>query len=79
VRQQPAEVFEVELTVGVGERHSLEARGLEAGFGASQILFGVDLSVREGEIAGVLGLNGAGSTPGRCRAVSRRRSRWRAR
>jgi branched-chain amino acid transport system ATP-binding protein len=40
----------------------LEVRGLEAGFGASQILFGVDLTVREGEIAGVLGLNGAGKS-----------------
>jgi branched-chain amino acid transport system ATP-binding protein len=40
----------------------LEVRGLEAGFGASQILFGVDLAVREGEIAGVLGLNGAGKS-----------------
>jgi branched-chain amino acid transport system ATP-binding protein len=40
----------------------LEVSGLEAGFGASQILFGVDLSVRQGEIAGVLGLNGAGKS-----------------
>ena len=40
----------------------LEVRGLETGFGASQILFGVDLAVREGEIAGVLGLNGAGKS-----------------
>ena len=34
----------------------LEVKGLEAGFGASQILFGVDLTVRQGEIAGVLGV-----------------------
>jgi branched-chain amino acid transport system ATP-binding protein len=40
----------------------LEVAGLETGFGASQILFGVDLTVREGEIAGVLGLNGAGKS-----------------
>jgi branched-chain amino acid transport system ATP-binding protein len=40
----------------------LEISGLETGFGASQILFGVDLTVREGEIAGVLGLNGAGKS-----------------
>jgi branched-chain amino acid transport system ATP-binding protein len=40
----------------------LEVRGLETGFGASQILFGVDLTVRQGEIAGVLGLNGAGKS-----------------
>ncbi len=40
----------------------LEISGLETGFGASQILFGVDLTVRQGEIAGVLGLNGAGKS-----------------
>ncbi|HVT76033.1 MAG TPA: ABC transporter ATP-binding protein [Acidimicrobiales bacterium] len=40
----------------------LEVSGLETGFGASQILFGVDLAVRPGEIAGVLGLNGAGKS-----------------
>ncbi|MEY2474187.1 MAG: branched-chain amino acid transport system ATP-binding protein [Actinomycetota bacterium] len=40
----------------------LEVTGLETGFGASQILFGVDLTVGEGEIAGVLGLNGAGKS-----------------
>jgi branched-chain amino acid transport system ATP-binding protein len=40
----------------------LEVKGVDAGFGASQILFGVDLVVREGEIAGVLGLNGAGKS-----------------
>jgi branched-chain amino acid transport system ATP-binding protein len=40
----------------------LEVRGLETGFGASQILFGVDLTVNQGEIAGVLGLNGAGKS-----------------
>lgn len=40
----------------------LEITGVETGFGASQILFGVDLTVAEGEIAGILGLNGAGKS-----------------
>ena len=40
----------------------LQVSELETGFGASQILFGVDLTVRQGEIAGVLGLNGAGKS-----------------
>jgi branched-chain amino acid transport system ATP-binding protein len=40
----------------------LQVSGLETGFGASQILFGVDLTVKQGEIAGVLGLNGAGKS-----------------
>jgi branched-chain amino acid transport system ATP-binding protein len=40
----------------------LSITGLETGFGASQILFGVDLTVNQGEIAGVLGLNGAGKS-----------------
>ena len=40
----------------------LEVVGLTAGFGSSQVLHGVDLSVHEGEIAGVFGLNGAGKS-----------------
>jgi len=40
----------------------LEVDGIDAGFGASQVLFGVSLNVRQGEIAGVLGLNGAGKS-----------------
>ncbi|HUR77595.1 MAG TPA: ATP-binding cassette domain-containing protein [Acidimicrobiales bacterium] len=40
----------------------LEVTGLETGFGASQIIFDVSLRVAPGEIAGVLGLNGAGKS-----------------
>jgi branched-chain amino acid transport system ATP-binding protein len=40
----------------------LEVVGLTAGFGSSQVLHGIDLSVHEGEIAGVFGLNGAGKS-----------------
>ncbi len=40
----------------------LEARSLVTGFGATQVLHGVDLVVHEGEIAGIFGLNGAGKS-----------------
>ena len=40
----------------------LEARGLVTGFGSHAVLHGVDVKVREGEIAGIFGLNGAGKS-----------------
>jgi len=40
----------------------LEARGLEAYYGATQVLFGIDFEVAEGGIATILGANGAGKT-----------------
>ena len=40
----------------------LSVRGLEAGYGGAQALYGVDLEVAEGEIVSVLGANGAGKT-----------------
>lgn len=40
----------------------LEVSGLSAGYGPSQVLFGVDLVVREGEVATLLGRNGMGKT-----------------
>ncbi len=40
----------------------LEVSGLEAGYGLSQVLFGVDLSIDEGEAATLLGRNGMGKT-----------------
>lgn len=40
----------------------LELVGVTAGFGSSQVLHGVDLSVATGEIAGIFGLNGAGKS-----------------
>jgi branched-chain amino acid transport system ATP-binding protein len=58
--------------------------GLEAGYGPSQVLFGLDLAVREGECVALLGRNGMGKTttvrailgllPARAGAV-----RWRGR
>lgn len=40
----------------------LEATDLRAGFGSNTVLHGVSFSVREGEIAAILGLNGAGKS-----------------
>jgi branched-chain amino acid transport system ATP-binding protein len=45
----------------------LDIQGLRASYGAAQVLFGVDLSVREGEVATLLGRNGMGrSTTVKC-------------
>ncbi len=40
----------------------LDLRGVEASYGASQALFGVDLQVREGELVALMGRNGMGKT-----------------
>src|ERR1041385_3774776 len=40
----------------------LEVSGLRAGYGRLPVIFGIDLSVDEGEIVALLGLNGAGKT-----------------
>ena len=40
----------------------LEARGLAAWYGAAQILYGVDLQVRRGEVVALMGRNGAGKS-----------------
>ena len=40
----------------------LEVRGLEAAYGASQVLFGIDFVVRAGEVVTLLGRNGMGKT-----------------
>jgi len=40
----------------------LEARGLSAGYGRAQVLFGLDLAVDQGEVVALLGRNGAGKS-----------------
>jgi len=40
----------------------LEAHGLQAWYGAAQILFDVDLEVRRGEVVALMGRNGAGKS-----------------
>jgi branched-chain amino acid transport system ATP-binding protein len=44
----------------------LEVSGLEAFYGASQALFGVDLSLDDGEVVALLGRNGMGKTTTIC-------------
>jgi len=40
----------------------LEMHALEAGYGASRVLFGIDMHVAPGEVVGLLGRNGMGKT-----------------
>jgi branched-chain amino acid transport system ATP-binding protein len=40
----------------------LDVRGLEAGYGASRVLFRIDLQVAAGSVTALLGANGAGKT-----------------
>jgi branched-chain amino acid transport system ATP-binding protein len=40
----------------------LEVRGLSAGYGRAQVLFGLDLAVEKGEVVALLGRNGAGKS-----------------
>jgi branched-chain amino acid transport system ATP-binding protein len=45
-----------------GREPLLSVRGVEAGYGAARVLFGVDLDVGEGEVVCLLGGNAAGKT-----------------
>jgi ABC-2 type transport system ATP-binding protein len=46
----------------MSERHLVEARGIERGYGRRSVLRGVDLTLDHGEIVALLGPNGAGKT-----------------
>jgi len=45
-----------------GEQALLTCRGVDVAYDSVQVLFGVDLQVREGEIVALLGTNGAGKS-----------------
>ncbi len=45
-----------------GEADLLLVRSVDAGYGGRQVLFGVDIDVKEGEIVALLGTNGAGKS-----------------
>lgn len=53
---------DIAMNAGETPRDLLTLDGIRAGFGSTTVLHGVDLSVRQGEIAGVFGLNGAGKS-----------------
>ncbi len=50
------------MTNDVGKNGLLATQDLEAGYGDAQVLWGVNLEVREREIVGLLGGNGAGKS-----------------
>ena len=45
-----------------GDAPLLHVEGLKVGYGTLPVLYGIDMSINEGETAVVLGLNGAGKT-----------------
>ena len=49
-------------TASGGQGVLLETQGVTVSYGGVQVLFGVDLEVREGEIVALLGTNGAGKS-----------------
>ncbi|MBV9413113.1 MAG: ATP-binding cassette domain-containing protein, partial [Acidimicrobiia bacterium] len=66
---EPAEDAETAPVVPVsvdggdnGQAALLRCQGVNAAYGQLQVLFGVDLTVREGEIVALLGTNGAGKS-----------------
>jgi ABC-type branched-subunit amino acid transport system ATPase component/MFS family permease len=53
--------LDAQLT-GDGERPLLTARGVDVAYDGVQVLFGVDVEIRQGEIVALLGTNGAGKS-----------------
>jgi ABC-type branched-subunit amino acid transport system ATPase component len=56
----PGDVLEESVSAPAGP--VLDARGLKAGYGKVEVVHGVDLMVRPGEVVALLGPNGAGKT-----------------
>jgi lipopolysaccharide export system ATP-binding protein len=50
------------LRTDIGERHRLQATGLQKSYGARMVVQDVRLAVDSGEVVGLLGPNGAGKT-----------------
>jgi ABC-type branched-subunit amino acid transport system ATPase component/ABC-type branched-subunit amino acid transport system permease subunit len=58
----PAVVAATPLPTAGDPEALLQCSGVNAAYGSMQVLFGVDLTVREGEIVALLGTNGAGKS-----------------
>lgn len=58
-----------ETRASVNSQAVLEVRGLSVNYGGMSALTDVDLSLREGEVVGIIGANGAGKTT-LCRAIA---------
>ena len=56
------EQAEAERVAGGGDVPVLQVRNLDVSYGAVQVLFGIDLDVRQGEVLALLGTNGAGKS-----------------
>jgi branched-chain amino acid transport system ATP-binding protein len=54
--------LKAELAAGGADRTLLVCRGVDVAYDTVQILFGVDMEVKEGEIIALLGTNGAGKS-----------------
>lgn len=50
------------MTASADDTVLLRAEGLDAWYGAAQVLFGVDIEVRRGEVVALMGRNGAGKS-----------------
>jgi ABC-type branched-subunit amino acid transport system ATPase component/MFS family permease len=61
-RRDPAHVDEAARTDESGRVLLLETKDLTVSYDGVQVLFGVDLRIREGEIVALLGTNGAGKS-----------------
>ena len=62
VRTQALAQSEIEAARLRGDIELLVTRGLDVSYGSTQVLFGVDFTVRENEIVALLGTNGAGKS-----------------
>ena len=57
-----AAALKAELAAGGADKTLLVCRGVDVAYDTVQILFGVDMEVKEGEIIALLGTNGAGKS-----------------
>ncbi|RXT53788.1 ABC transporter ATP-binding protein [Bosea sp. Tri-44] len=62
VTEGPATEAVLERPAAAGAKPLLAVRGLEAWYGESHVLHGIELDVGEGEVVTLLGRNGAGKT-----------------